>query len=174
MAEQQHLPPQQQSKMIVDSRSRDIRRRIDVIQKKIVDLQELGVPCAFTYTSARNTGSMFTVGDCRVTEVIERHKNEIIKNLMDGEISDGSHSTNEIHMILPPLPAPLEELNRTTLQTLITGILKDLGLRWTDPRPNWWPPDIPFVAPRSTPENFSGWYCHMTKLIIYHIKDIAR
>ena len=169
MAEQQHLPPQQQSKMIVDSRSRDIRRRIDVIQKKIVDLQELGVPCAFTYTSARNTGSMFTVGDCRVTEVIERHKNEIIKNLMDGEISDGSHSTNEIHMILPPLPAPLEELNRTTLQTLITGILKDLGLRWTDPRPNWWPPDIPFVAPRSTPENFSGWYCHTTKLIIYHI-----
>ena len=161
MAEQQPQPQQQQqqpaqSKMIVDSRSRDIRRRIDVIQKKIADLQELGVPCAFTYTSARNTGSIFTVGDGRVTDVIERHKNEIIKNLMDSETSDGSYSTNEIHMILPPLPAPLEDLNRTSLQTLITGILKDLGLRWTDPRPNWWPPDIPFVAPRSTPENFTG------------------
>lgn len=160
MAQQQQQQQQQpvQSKIIVESRSRDIRRRVDVIQKKIADLQDLGVPCAFTYTSARNTGSIFTVGDSRVTDVIERHKNEILKNLMDNEAGEGSHSTNEIHMILPPLPAPLEELNRTSLQSLITGILKDLGLRWTDPQPNWWPPEVPFVAPRSSPENFSGWY----------------
>ena len=158
MAQQHQQQPVQQSKIIVESRSRDVRRRVDVIQKKIADLQDLGVPCAFTYTSARNTGSIFTVGDSRVTDVIERHKNEILKNLMENEVGEGSHSTNEIHMILPPLPAPLEELNRTSLQSLITGILKDLGLRWTDPQPNWWPPEVPFVAPRSSPENFSGWY----------------
>lgn len=160
MAQQQQQQQSQQpmhSKMIVDSRSRDIRRRVDVIQKKIADLQDLGVPCAFTYTSARNTGSIFTVGDSRVTEVVERHKNEILRNLMDGEVADSSHSTNEIHMILPPLPAPLGELNRTSAATLITGILKDLKLRWTDPQPNWWPTDVPFVPPRSTPENFPGW-----------------
>ena len=30
-----------------DCRSRDIRRRLEVIQKKITDLQELGVPCSY-------------------------------------------------------------------------------------------------------------------------------
>ena len=148
----------QVSKVIPDSRSRDIRRRVEVIQKKLADLQELGVSCAFCYSSVRNTGSLFTLGDKRITDVIERHKNEILKNLIDLNYDHTEGSRKEIHLILPPLPAPLDQLSRNTMQSLIVGILKDLGLKWSDPRPTWWPPEIPFVPPRSVPENFTGWY----------------
>lgn len=153
--------PSQHAKMLVDSRMRDIRRRVEVIQKKLADLQEMGVPCAFCYSSVRNTGSIFTLGDKRITDVIERYRNEILCNLMDGGHSiaqDEGSSLQEIHLILPVLPAPLEDLNRATLQSMIVGILKDLGIRWSDPKPVWWPTDIPFVPPRSVPENFTGNY----------------
>ena len=147
------------AKLLVDSRMRDVRRRVEVIQKKLADLKEMGVPCAFCYSSVRNTGSIFTLGDNRITDVIERHRNEILYNLL-GESNvvnpEVGSSPQEIHLILPVLPAPLEELNRGTLQSMIVGILKDLGIRWADPKPVWWPEDIPFVPPRSVPENFAG------------------
>ena len=144
------------SKSVPDSRARDIRRRVDVIQKKLADLQELGVPCAFCYSSVRNTGSIFTLGDKRITDVMERHKNEILKNLIEVNCDRTDLSMKEIHLILPPLPAPLDQLNRNTMQSLITGILKDLGLRWSDPKPSWWPLEVPFVPPRCVPDNFTG------------------
>lgn len=147
------------AKMLADSRMRDIRRRVEVIQKKLADLQEMGMACAFCYSSVRNTGSIFTLGDKRITDVIEQHRNEILCNLMDGSSTSGSDagsSSQEIHLILPVLPAPLEDLNRATLQSMIVGILKDSGIRWSDPKPVWWPADIPFVPPRSVPENFTG------------------
>ena len=140
-----------------ENRTRDIRRRVEVIHKKLADLQNLGIPCAFCYSSTRITGSIFTLGDTRITDVIERHKNEIHKNLMEeqSELLDG-HFSKEIHLILPPIPAPLEELGRSTLQSFVIGIMKDLGLRWSDPKPDWWPLDVPFVHPRLVPENFTG------------------
>ena len=148
------------AKMLADSRMRDIRRRVEVIQKKLADLQEMGVPCAFCYSSVRNTGSIFTLGDKRITDVIERYRNEILCNMMEENKhmldSDANSSLQEIHLILPVLPAPLEDLSRSTLQSMIVGILKDLGIRWSDPKPVWWPEDIPFVPPRSVPENFTG------------------
>lgn len=148
------------NRMLVDSRMRDIRRRVEVIQKKLADLQEMGVPCAFCYSSIRNTGSIFTLGDKRITDVIEEHRNEILCNLMDensaSDLNLSEASSQEIHLILPVLPAPLEELSRATLQSMIVGILKDLGIRWSDSTPVWWPADIPFVPPRSVPDNFSG------------------
>lgn len=127
-----------------DMRARDIRRRVEVIQKKLSDLQELDIPCAFCYSSVRNTGSLFTLGDRRITDVMEKHKNEILKNLIKNERDPTDESKQEIHLILPPLQAPLDELNRTYMQSLILGILKDLGLRWSDPKPQWWPMDVPF------------------------------
>lgn len=145
-----------QSRALPDSRARDIRRRVDVIQKKLADLQELGVPCAFCYSSVRNVGSLFTLGDKRITDVIELHKNEILKNLIDESFEQSEGAAKVIHLILPPLPAPLDQLSRNTMQSLIVGILKDLGLKWSDPKPNWWPLDIPFVPPRSVPDNFAG------------------
>ena len=148
---------QPQAKGLPDCRVRDIRRRVDVIQKKLADLQELGIPCAFCYSSVRNTGSLFTLGDTCITDVIERHKNEILRNLIDGNFEQSDSSTmKEIHLILPPLSAPLDKLSRNQMQSLIVGILKDLGLRWSDPRPSWWPSEIPFVPPRCVPENFAG------------------
>lgn len=146
------------SKSLVDeNRSRDIRRRVEVIHKKLADLQTLGVPCAFCYSSTRNTGSIFTLGDTRITNVIERYKNEIHHSLSEdpSDLPDGNFS-KEIHLILPPIPGPLEELSRSTLQSLIIGILKDLGVRWSDTKPAWWPLDVPFVHPRCMPEDFSG------------------
>lgn len=148
------------ARMLVDSRMRDIRRRVEVIQKKLADLQEMGVPCAFCYSSVRNTGSIFTLGDKRITDVIERYRNEILCNLMEESRTQAGEETGsslqEIHLILPVLPAPLEELSRATLQSMIVGILKDLGIRWSDPKPVWWPEEIPFVPPRSVPENYTG------------------
>lgn len=148
------------NKILTDSRMRDIRRRVEVIQKKLADLQEMGVPCAFCYSSVRNTGSIFTLGDKRITDVVERYRNEILCNLMDDSHllnSDiNSSSLQEIHLILPVLPAPLDELNRTTLQSMIVGILKDLDIRWSDPKPVWWPDEIPFVPPRTVPDSFTG------------------
>ena len=161
-------------------RARDIRRRVDVIQKKLSDLEELGVPCAFCYSSVRNTGSLFTIGDHRITDVMERHKNEILKNLIDGR-QNADDRKKEIHLILPPLPAPLDELNRSMMQSLIVGILKDLGLRWSDPKPQWWPLDIPFFPPRAMPDSFKGrssFYCSYcdqafsVKNILYNNQEI--
>lgn len=141
-----------------DMRARDIRRRVEVIQKKLSDLQELDIPCAFCYSSVRNTGSLFTLGDRRITDVMEKHKNEILKNLIENERDATDERKQEIHLILPPLPAPLDELNRSVMQSLIVGILKDLGLRWSDPKPEWWPMDVPFFSPRSVPDSFKGEY----------------
>jgi hypothetical protein len=152
----------QHTKMLAaDSRMRDIKRRVEVIQKKVADLQDMGVPCAFCYSSVRNPGSIFTIGDRRITEVMERYRNKILCNLMDGShisrpVDMSDSSSQEIHLILPVLPAPLDELNRPTLQSMIVGILKDLDIRWSDPKPVWWPAEIPFVSPRTVPENFTG------------------
>ena len=140
-----------------DMRARDIRRRVEVIQKKLSDLQELDIPCAFCYSSVRNTGSLFTLGDRRITDVMERHKNEILRNLIESKPESVSERRQEIRLILPPLPGPLSELSRGTMQSLIVGILKDLGIRWSDPKPQWWPMDIPFFSPRSIPDSFKGW-----------------
>ena len=161
MAQVQNL----HTKMLADSRMRDIKRRIEVIQKKVADLQEMGVPCAFCYSSVRNPGSIFTLGDKRITEVIERYRNKILCNLMDGSHVHkpgdlDASGAQEIHLILPVLPAPLDDLNRATLQSMIVGILKDLDIRWSDPKPVWWPVEIPFVPPRTVPENFAGNYQH--------------
>ena len=139
-----------------DMRARDIRRRVEVIQKKLSDLQELDIPCAFCYSSARNTGSLFTLGDRRITDVMERHKNEILRNLIENKPESPNQGKQEIHLILPPLPGPLPDLSRGTMQSLVVGILKDLGIRWSDPKPQWWPTEVPFFSPRAIPDTFKG------------------
>lgn len=154
------------AKVLGDSRVRDIKRRLEVIQKKVADLQDMGVPCAFCYSSVRNPGSIFTIGDKRITQVMEKYRNKILCNLMDGsQISspeDMDSSSREIHLILPVLPAPLDELNLTTLQSMVMGILKDLDIRWSDPKPVWWPAEIPFIHTRCIPENFPGKFNRIT------------
>lgn len=143
-----------------DCRARDIKRRLEVIQKKMTDLQELGVPCGFCYISARNTGTLFTMGNSAITQVIEQSRDLILQQL--SKVQSGitqqeiRHEEKEIHMLLPPLPAPLDELSLHDLRGLVVGIVKDLGLKWSDPKPLFWPEEVPFQYPRTAPEGFQG------------------
>ena len=135
-----------------DSRSRDIHRRLEVIQKKITDLQDLGVPCAFCYVSVRNTGSLFAMGDHAITQVIEDCSDAILQRVSNSSIHQQSiaaddHKNSEMHVVLPPLSGSIEELGFHELRTLILGILKNLQLKWTDPRPSFWPIEVPFQNP---------------------------
>lgn len=147
-----------------DCRARDIKRRLEVIQKKMVDLQELGVPCAFCHISVRNTGTLFTMGNKAMTDVIESCQDAILDQLSKSNCSqldshDSSEQTKEVHMLLPPLPGPLDELGLHDLRALVVGIVKDLGIKWSNPRPPFWPQEIPFQYPRSVPDGFQGMYC---------------
>ena len=147
-----------------ECRARDIKRRLEVIQKKMADLQELGVPCAFCYTSMRNTGTLFTMGNTAMTQVIESCRDAILQQLSEQpSVADvqpvvgvPTAEAREIHMVLPPLPAPLEELSLYDLKALVVGIIKDLGLKWTEPKPAFWPDDVPYQYPRSAPDGFQG------------------
>lgn len=136
-----------------DCRSRDIRRRLEVIQKKMTDLQELGVPCAFCYASVRNTGSLFAMGDSAITQVIEGCSDEILQQLSKNYSHQSApislQRNGEIRVVLPPLSGPIDELGFIELRALVVGIVKDLQLRWTDPRPSFWPSDVPFQNPRT-------------------------
>ena len=157
-----------------DCRARDIKRRLDVIQKKMTDLQELGVPCAFCYVS-RNTGSLFTSGTQRMTAIIQQSRDEILDNLSSAEtdavvVAQTGESTDNqmdsmppsccdktvVHMVLPPLSQPLADLSLHELHSLIVGIIKDLGIKWSDDKPPFWPADIPFQYPRTAPDGFQG------------------
>ena len=145
-----------------DCRSRDIKRRLEVIQKKMADLQELGVPCAFCYISIRNSGTLFTMGNSAITQVIEHSRDVIFQQLSKNQNGTSSDQESpqwerkEIHMLLPPLPAPLEDLSLQDLRGLVVGIIKDLGLKWSDPKPLFWPQEIPFQYPRNAPDGFQG------------------
>ena len=146
-----------------DCRARDIKRRLDVIQKKMTDLQELGVPCAFCYVSVRNTGSLFTMGNKAMTRIIEESRDVMLENLAEIQLDktnksppDISNDQREVHMVLPPLPQPLNELSLYELRSLIVGIIKDLGIKWSEAKPPFWPESIPFQYPRTTPEGFQG------------------
>ena len=155
-----------------DCRARDIKRRLEVIQKKMADLQELGVPCAFSYISVRNTGALFTMGNKAMTKVIEESRDLILEKLAETQMvsyqkgisSDG----REIHMILPPLPRPLNELNLHDLRGLVVGIIKDLGMKWSDQKPPFWPQSIPFQYPRTAPEGFQGTLIKNKLIINYY------
>lgn len=147
-----------------DCRARDIKRRLDVIQKKMTDLQELGVPCAFCYVSVRNTGSLFTMGNKAMTQIIEECRDVMLENLAEIRPNTANKSPSdisndqprEVHMVLPPLPQPLNELSLYELRSLIVGIIKDLGIKWSEAKPPFWPESIPFQYPRTAPEGFQG------------------
>lgn len=140
-----------------DCRSRDIKRRLEVIQKKMSDLQELGVACGFCYVSVRNSGTLFTMGNQAITQAIEQSRDAILQELSKGSPKETHPSDGkQIHMLLPPLPAPLDELGLQDLRGLVVGIVKDLGLKWSDSKPSFWPREIPFQYPRTAPDGFQG------------------
>jgi len=93
---------------------------------------------------------MFT-GDPRMTNIIT----EDAKKLMDALESSEEQSSNTI-IHLAPLPAPLADLNARTLQSVLTAVIKDLGVNWNGDFPTWWPEDIPFCKPRTVPSSHKG------------------
>ena len=144
-----------------ECRSRDIKRRLEVIQKKMADLEELGVPCGFCYASIRNSGTLFTMGHPAITQPIEKSRHLILDHLSKwsdkgDELAGTGERRKKVHVLLPPLTRPLGELSLSELRGLIIGIVKDLGLKWSDPRPSFWPEEIPFQYPRTTPDGYQG------------------
>ena len=57
----------------------DIKRRVDLIVKKCNELKVLGVPAAVVYSTSKTNG-LYIVGDPRIAQVIEEHKDDILLN----------------------------------------------------------------------------------------------
>ena len=95
----------------VNNSSCDIKRRLDVITKKCTELKALGVPLAVVY-STNKTNGLYILGDPRITEVIEKHRDEILLNPDWMDDSDVAY-TNAV--MLAPFPAHLSMLNGLTM-----------------------------------------------------------
>ena len=108
-------------------------------KKKCSELKSLGVAIGVAYSSAKTNG-LCIIGDRQITQVIEKHKDEILLNPDWMEEDEGS-----LHqVILPPLPDKLDHLNSITKKAMIQGLMMDLKISWDSPRPTWWPAEIPF------------------------------
>ena len=144
--------------------TRDCKRRVDVISKKIKELGEMGVPAAFCYI-APWSGGVFMVGDSRITDVYRGSSKNLLQRLAQDNASQPDSQPAK-HICLPKLPGPLKELNGPMLKSMVTAIAKDMRFSWSGERPDFWPEDIPFTNPRQVPENFQGSWSSALKKII--------
>ena len=137
----------------VNNSARDIKRRLEQVTKKCDELKALGVQIAVVYSTSKTNG-LYVLGDPRITQVIEEHKDEILMNpdWMDDD-QETSHTTA---MILAPLPAKLSILNGLTMKCFIRGMMKDLKLSWKSKKPVWWPSNIQFKSVTTAPSEFEG------------------
>lgn len=141
----------------INNNARDVKRRIDQIQKKCAELKSLGVAIGVAYSSHKTNG-LYVFGDRRITKVIEKYKDDILLDADWMEEDDEEHC--EPSVILPPLPAKVEQLNSVTKKALIRGLIKDLGLKWSAPTPAWWPEDVPYRNVTTPPDGYTGkLYC---------------
>ena len=142
----------------INNSARDIKRKIELVKKACAKLKELGVSMGVAYSAARTNG-LYLFGDHRITRVIDLHRDEILLNdeWMDDSDHDESGTDGQVQpFILPPLPAPLHQLNGLTLKTMLTGVVKDLGLTWQSDKPSWWPDEYPSRHPRTQPKDYRG------------------
>ena len=104
--------------------------------------------------STNKTNGLYVLGDPRITQVVEKHKDEILLNpdWMDDD-QDISHTTA---VMLAPLPGELSILNGLTMKCIIRGLMKDMKLTWKSTKPLWWPTNIPFQSVTSPPAEFEG------------------
>jgi hypothetical protein len=131
----------------INNTSRDIKRRIDLITKKVNELKALGVPVAVVYSTTKTNG-LYVLGDSRITQVIDKYRDEILMN-PDWVEEDVLYTTT---VMLAPLPAKLSMLNGLTMKVLIRGLMKDLKLTWKSEKPLWWPATIPFQTSTVPPQ----------------------
>lgn len=158
--------------------SRDAKRRIEVIKKKLQDLQEMGVPCSFCYCTPW-TGGLYITGDQRIGREVKAITNRILASLEEeeeaeeraGEEEGGERDRPMAVFQLPRLKVPLEDLNQRTLVSMLVGIAKDIRLRWDGEQPRWWPDGIPFVHPREAPVHYRGKWIEALRTLLreaYH------
>ena len=134
--------------------TRDIKRRVGVIEKKIKDLQRWGVPCAFVYATCW-TGGLYVCGDKRITDQIKSSASKFLETLED--TSEENTKVLETKFCLPYLPGKLSELNGKTICSMLVGLGKDLKFSWKDNPPAWWPSNVPYRHPRSSvPDSARG------------------
>ena len=81
-----------------NTNSRDIKRRIDVVMKKLDALRELGVPCAVCYVSHWTKGLM-VYGDSRITNVISNQAATMLQELENSEEPE----PHDPGLFLPPI-----------------------------------------------------------------------
>ena len=86
--------------------------------------------------------SMSWPGDPRITEVIERHKEEILES--PEWVDNKDEYSCQLSVMIPPLPALVTSLNGTAMKSIIRGLMKQHKLKWSSPQPEWWPRQIPF------------------------------
>ena len=104
--------------------ARDIKR-LEVTTTKMEDLKKLGVPCAFVHISYWS-GGLLVNGDPKITGIIQGQAQEILDELNScDENKEEEEAAHDHHSSIsfPSLPAPLQELNRRTLEC-IRKILK--------------------------------------------------
>ena len=97
-----------------------------------MNFKVLGVPAAVVYSTSKTNG-LYIVGDPRITQMIEEHKDEILLN--PEWIEDDKENPYTAKVMLPPLPAQPSMLNGLTMKSLIPGIMKDLKLTWKSDKP---------------------------------------
>ena len=113
--------------------SRDSKRRVDVITKKIGDLEKYGVPSLFVYATPW-TGGLYVVGDKRMASIVKNSQQEFLEVLQHQPQEDMLPPK----LILPALPQLIDEMNGRTLCSILVGIGKDLGIDWKGEQPEWW------------------------------------
>ena len=60
--------------------TRDTKRRVELITKKISDLKDYGVPSLFVYATPW-TGGLCVVGDDQLCNIVRAHKDEFLEKL---------------------------------------------------------------------------------------------
>ena len=140
--------------------TRDTKRRVEPITKKISDLKDYGLPSLFVYATPW-TGGLCVVGDDRLCSIVRAHKDEFLEKLKLEPQENVSPK-----LILPELPQPIGDMNGRTLCFILTGIGKDLAIDWKGNKPEWWPDAIPFVHPRETPPQLKGIRCIHNVLLL--------
>ena len=135
--------------------TRDIKRRVKVIESKIEDLQKMGVPCVFAYATSW-TGGLYVCSDDRMTKCLKSSSSGIFKSLKE-EKPTTSDMDPAGKLCLPRLPAKLSSLNSKTITSMLVGLGKDLQINWTGSIPSWWPDLVPFQHPRdAVPNDYKG------------------
>lgn len=65
------------TKRTVNKKARDIKRKINIMQKKCAELKDLGVSVAVVYSSQK-TNRLHFFGDRRITKVVKTHKDNTL------------------------------------------------------------------------------------------------